>query len=498
MDALEKKRIDCLILIAFTIVFISILEILNVLSIYSMIPIGILSILNLLLFSIFIKRNCGSYINFSMLFFILLYFFHFGHVLLACFEEMEIVKYGKNSLNLFSEENNYYAFCTIYYVFSAMCIGALWGQGFRSYNALDSFDSCSIRLQVYDLYKKAKMFLWITFPVEIVFDTIRLYLSLHIGHLRASTIIKETFPSIIITYGNLSTVGMGVLIICLKNRPQQQKLLFYLFAAYHAFMMMGGNRGSHISVIIVLFLLYMKSHVGEIKILNIFNKIILAYLLVSLLIGVIAAGRNTERSIVDIVDASFEVASSDNVILHMFYSFGLTGYTAECVLLYWLENYPPSYGLSYIFGPLFPLVHPIAIRIGTREDVEQFHECVAYGLALQNHGMLHSEYTNIGGSMIGEFLFNFGEYGGIIFSIVVGYIIGRISRQIEFNIRNNEFGRMGYYILILVTLVFYTRGYFVDSLRAIAMGIILWWFVQRISLYKIAGRAGAETWKVHE
>lgn len=442
---------------------------------YLMFCVDIISILELGSFIYVNSRLSGTVMNYCSIFFVLLFIFHFGQVTVFVLGMEDVSKvYGHSYLRYFTPQENYYAFTWINYAFVAMYIGALIVQlKNRPYQCLAISENWQ---DLSYIRKKAVFLLAFTFPVQFIYDICRLYLDFTIGHVKAVLFLQSMIPSLITGYGRISIVGMGVLLVSLKHEPKKQRKAFYLMISYFIIMMLGGSRGMPTSCIFVLTFLYLKTSSLKWNVSSLLKKMSLIYLFLTLVHAVVRI-RERSRSFEEILDLYVTIFTSENVLIKCLHGFGLTGYTAECVLLYWLDNYPPSYGISYYLGVLY------AISLNIGDVFSDYNSMIVYGLAMQENHMLHTAYLNIGGSVVGEAFFNFGTIGGVFFSLLIGWFIGFGSKKIDLYLIGQINAKIGYYIIFILQMTFLIRAYFPLTIRSIVYSAIAWWLVLHLNLH---------------
>ena len=99
----------------------------------------------------------------------------------------------------------------------------------------------------------------------------------------------------------------------------------------------------------------------------------------------------------------------------------------------------------------------------------------SFSFALQDNNALSIYYTNIGGSVIGELLFNFGIVGGLIASVFFGIFIGVLSRKINEYLDGKKYLEIFIYVPTMCGIIYWIRDYFGGQIRPIVWGMLISW-----------------------
>ena len=470
LDALKYPLLYLIIVVGITISLYTVPLIDNTSTMMKFIAAA--AIVELFLLMVAIRRICKSILVFSAMFFLVLFLFNFGQVILVAFEHTKNISIY---LRYFSTEENYYAFRLINISFAMMGFGMLFGLCLDDKCCEQVLETENRELKTNDLRKKAFFLLAMTFPVKFFIDLGTLYLGLTESS-NVANVWRRSIPDVIVSYGSFSIIGMGALIVALKNDPGKQRIFFWLFFVYITIMMLGGKRSENVAYICILLLLYLKTQVKKLQLKNVLLYTVVAYLFLAILSTIVYARTYLDvRNAESLFDTFLFCLIEKNPVISAMRDYGTTGYTAMCVLLKWLENFDPSHGMSYIggFASVFPNVGDIFGSIN-RDS--------AFAFALQNNNMLDSRYFNIGGSLIGELFFNFGILGGIRGGVVVGLVIGIVSKKIDRYISNGIDYKVGYYIATASALLYWVREYFGGISREIVWSVVIWWMVNRIRI----------------
>lgn len=451
-----------------SITFILITYITNIYSEHVFFILGISCMTELITFIWANTKIHKRALNYASLFIVVLFIFHFGQVILLAFLSNNVA-YVRLGL-LFNSNESFIALRPINISFAIICLGILIGE----YVPIKKNNNIHKARQRNDEYwqKISKIILWLTLPVKIAVDFIYLKKSM----LQGFVIAKEwlnSFPNFIISYGNFSLIGLVMLMLCLKNNIKKQNIVFMFSILYLSIIMLSGIRSENVAYLCVFALLYL---ITKEKRINIFKLIILGFSSIFLLVFLISVAefRNVStKNIYTFIETLGLALKNKNIIFATLEEYGNTGYTAISVIKFWIGRYPLGYGKSYILGlsAIIPNIFGIAGKL-TRDST--------FALKLQDFGALASGYTNIGGSIIGEIFFNFGVYGGVIVSLFLGILIGTISKNVDYFIRNRRYERLIYFIPIMFGTLYWIRDYFGGRIREVVWGALFCYLIIQV------------------
>lgn len=423
-------------------------------------------VLELVLFIISVQIITGNIITFITVFTITLFIFHFGQVILLGFFENLVIKNNlRIVLRYFPDDISISSVRIMNVAFFSLLIGAL-------FSIKNNNTKIDLKEDINKIIKNNKLIfgtsiliLLLTVPVKLFLDSSLVYKSFSDSFSYASRWLQGV-PNFIRTYANFSLIGIALLIQGLKEKPKKQAYAFFIVIVYLIILMLSGWRSENVSYLVILFFIFIKNRNSKTSLKKIVFIFLFSYLLLSVLYTVVYLRYLSYRSL-DIYISTFlsVFIGEKNVILESLREYGNTGYTAICVLKKWLPNYNPSYGKSYILG-IFSMLPNITGVPG------KLTELSVYPLYLQKYGALTPSYTNIGGSILGEFFFNFGIVGGVIIANIVGIFLGKISTRVEKNFSLNNLYKQIYYIPIMYSTLYWIRDVFSRGVREVIWGII--------------------------
>ena len=419
------------------------------------------------------KQN-GTLWNFSFLFVSTLLLFNFGQViLLAYFQDTIFNLEYRIVINMFSEQQSFLALKYINAAFVSLSIATLLVAKPFKVNFNQYYDS------EYILLKIAKPILWLTFPVKIVIDIITVVMSFTVGFEVASMTLQAV-PNFIRSYGSISLVALALMLIATRSKPLVQKRWFYFILLYLAIMMFSGWRSQNVAFLLIVIYLYISTKQTNTRkkwpiyiVYGVFGYFILCF------IQVVADMRTmNDRAFSDYLEA-FEHAAFDGgyILLDSLREFGNTGYTAMCVVINYLNHYSPTYGMSYIYGwaSILPNIGGLPGHLT---------EMGAFATQLQDKNMVLFEYSNIGGSCIGEFFYNFGLWGGVLFAFIIGCLIGKISITTSICISQKNFLPLIALIPLMYNTLYWIRDSFGHLSRDVVWAIAFCYFILNYITHK--------------
>jgi hypothetical protein len=429
---------------------------------------GVVCVIELVAFIWINAKICGQVLNFASLFVIILFIFNYGQVIMLAFfqDNVEYVRLGL----LFSSSTSFSALRLINFVFVAICQGVLIMEVFPI-KAKKEY----IIAQTYNVGKwkeVSKIIIYLTFPIKVGIDFTYVSMSITQGFVIAKTWL-DSFPNVITAYGNISLIGIAMLVIVLKDNPRKQIRIFTFIILYFGIIMMSGIRSENVAYVCVFVLLFISSREKKINLIKRIILGIMALFFLAFLIAVAQFRNVSQKGISSFMEVFSTALLEKNVIFSALEEYGNTAYTAICVIVFWLEKYPLAYGKSYLLGlsAIFPSIFGVAGQV-TRES--------HFALKLQEYGALTSSYKNIGGSVIGELFYNFGIYGGIIAALFLGLFIGYISKNVDFSLKNNRYEKIIYYIPVMFGTIYWIRDYFGGRIRECVWGVLFCFIIIKL------------------
>lgn len=423
---------------------------------------SILSIIVLLSFVFFEFSSRRKILSFSVVFACLLFLFHFGQVLLLGLFPKYLAE-EQITLLYFTESNAIHGSTIMLLVFSFILLGIIFFEKRSAnksiiYNKNDKSD-----------FKIAKIIIYFTFPIKLFIDIYFLFLAIRYGT-SISLNWLYSFPSFLITIGNFSLIGFGICIVKLKGK--RQALLTFCILAYLALIMMSGRRSENVAYFCIFLLIFLMTRRINHKIIKGALIAIFGYLFLAFLYAIVLYRSNSAQSFVDLWNVFLGVLTKKNFFVEVLREYGNTGYTSICVTENYLVKNSPTLGSSYFLGITSVLPNLTGLP-GLLTEKSNF------AIQLRDLDMLMPQYRNIGGSLIGELLFNFGYFGGCIFAFIVGGIFSFFEEQFYKNANSQSIFKLGVSIVAMFVIFYWIRDTFSGGIRFLCWGTLFLYFLDR-------------------
>lgn len=431
----------------------------------------IFAISELVLFILLNGRYIDGMVSFSNIFVICLFLFHFGQLVLIMLFPNDIYNLSIK-MRYFTTEELSESIPAIFSSFSFIAMGMLFP---KKQTELDNdlstayIDSDSEQSLEKSILSKAKVFIIFLFPFKFLIDIIFVLKSFSTTYLERIE-WYGSFPDFFITIINMSLIGFALLLIAYKNDPRKQNRAFIFIIIYLLIIMLSGRRSENVAYVAILSLIYLQNRKEKIPALKWVMYGGLIFLFAAFLYTIVYLRNYSVTGIRGVYEAFITTLFRHNVFFEALREYGNTGYTAVCVIEKWLKVRGPSLGTSYILG-LASILPNITGMPGKLADLSN------YGKQMQYAGTLDSRYVNIGGSIIGETFYNFGIVGGLVFSLLLGLVIGKICRTITKYSNRSEYDKYMYYIPVMFSVLYWTRSYFCGLTREITWAIVVCYII---------------------
>ena len=385
-----------------------------------------------------------GYNLFSMpiLFLVFSFIFHFGHLVLYILNIKVARTYNifdMVSLAIILKACKFVIFSTFYIVYGIVLTSTMKVRS-REKNS-------DTKIQISTIYKVGCWLFGLGILPKLYIDLSKIVLFLMKGYLATYTL---RVPGIINTIANMSEYGILMIMVGKQNDKKRLKLIFTCFLLYQTFIMLSGNRGRPMVVIIAAVFIYwdLKGSITKKQILKVG---LVGYIGVVFLMfyGNLRNPYLIDASIVEKVRMSFS-----SPIANVLDEFGGTMLTLCYSVLYFPKVCSQTFGMNYItsFFSVFPNIG--GILNGFKES-SIFVYKFPVNLAL-------------GGSYLGELYYSFNEMGRY-FAIFIGAFIGIVSKNLLKTNRNKDWLKYSISMVIFVNIIWWVRGYFYDMARDIIL-----------------------------
>lgn len=394
-------------------------------------------------------------LSFSTIFIILIYVFHTGQtIILTFFKKYTFLKF--NLLQYVGTQMYVETYIFVIPVLTAIVLGICFAKIFtfdrkKVFNELSPKESKELNKNIDELKcrKIGIIILIVTFPISFIIAVNRIRLTLSGNYFDSFNYNISGYVSFL---NDFLIVGITLLILSYWYSKRKVTLIYFISIFYYCCTMLSGGRGKAIISIIYLTFLYLKLVKISIKTIIIF--IIVGYLGLSAL-SVISVLRDQSNLTVD--DVSKYLKNKRSPILNTLEEFGGTEYTVEIVMNEVPTKVNYKYGETYInsLSTILPNVKGVFTELNDSANyVKQLN--VSY----------------IGGSIIGELYYNFGNFS-FVFALIIGYLVEKISKTLNEKFNAKSYYKIGWYSLVFTTCLWWIRDTFVAVVRNNVWGLVI-------------------------
>ena len=410
--------------------------------------ISIFSIIQLAFGLCLLKYIGSSVFSIAGLFIIFSEVFHFGQAYLNVF--FPNYKYMTINFIMSSSTENYKAVIFSYNVIAVIIMTIL-----LTYNSDFRTVSSKQLLSIKD--KLAKKIGWIILTISLPMETLYFIKQISLSQISSGygSIYEGGFSGIFVQIASFAILGFSMLIVSYsKEHPKIAKCIWIFSITYYGFSMISGSRIYAVISIIILLYIYV-NYINKITPIKMIGFVCLGMFFLSLLQSIMIVRQNGILNWSNIINRSL---TSNNVILGALDEFGGTIYTVAVAIKEIPNQISYNFGLSYLYSLLTVGVNIGGILNYVNDNIE-FTK------------MFTTKYT-FGGSYIGELYYNFGWFG-IVFSIFVGLLVAKCTSFMEANKNNKDCLSFSMSIMMMYSILIWTRSYCNILIRNIIWPIII-------------------------
>ncbi len=407
-----------------------------------------------------------SIFSFSLIFVVLSYIFHFGHLPLGAFN----IEFGPNILFplwYISEWVYTNAFIFTYLVQYFFTAGILITLMYKKNEKREEL-SCEKIIKWKERVSDTKLiqigyaFLAIGILPSIYIEGSKLITYFTKGYL---ALFNLGFRDYMLVVSKCVEVGFMALMLGCSNDKRKGNIIAIIALAYQGVKMLSGSRGEAVCYAIT-YLIIWQAFIHKLNKKD-YIKLITVCMVGLGVITVIASLRNVNFDKTTFVEVVVLIVTN-NPIVNMLSEFGST-FAAVCFSINsFPEEAAPVYGLNYIL----PIVYIVP-------NIGGFNETVVNLSIFSNHYETFKQPT--GGSYIGELYYSF-NWLGTVMAVFLGGLVGYITRVIK----KVESVKSKFLYLLLIQMIpyflFWIRGYFGALYRGIiwhgALAIILLFIIE--------------------
>jgi hypothetical protein len=364
------------------------------------------------------------------------YLFHLGQVLLKGVTKKN--NYNFDVSTILPEDTYKKAVLFSLFIISCVAIGILLSTLVKRKNLNEVAITIHEGLQDKILALAGWVIVFFTFPLEVYYSYKKIIVSMQSGYVAALNVQSSGILSI---FAQFHLLGFALLIMVYSRRPYKANMIFLFYTIYSVITMLSGSRIYQTVSILVLLLILINSTGRKIRLKQGLIIVVSLFFLVSLL-NVIADIRGTNARSFDVLSKSFMHSLSDNPIFGIINELGATIYTVGLTILKVPSSIDYSYGVHFLesFATVLPNIKGIFTEIIQKTN---------YVLLLQTEG--------IGGSYIGELYYS-SPYASYFVAIILGYILGKISKKFGLNLVRRQYYRALFYVMPIFSLYVWVRG----------------------------------------
>lgn len=381
------------------------------------------------------------FFSFSGIFTWLMYLFHLSQpVVIALFPgyrlDFDVSKYVLASTYF---QAIFYSFMGLFF----LAIGILLMQTYRkkNTNTLNSTGQWTIEQQAIkdrNLFKIGLFIFILTFPFEIYLQISRLFVALNEGYLATFNFELGGYFGIL---ANISLVGMILMLCGQKNNKNIGRGMVLAYTGFYIIAMFSGGRMWQVIKLLLVFTYYIQIYQIRISKKNIILLLVGGYLLAGFL-SVIADIRSYDFSSSDYILEIAKNIFAQNPILKALDEFGGTIYTLTLTIDRVPALIQRSWGSQFIlnFASILPNL------TGKIDEIVN-----------ETNFVLLLKMPSIGGSLIAEMYYSFGNYQAI-FMFLLGMGIQAMTKRIRRDIKLNQYRFITYTALLQYSLISWVRG----------------------------------------
>ncbi|ULM95686.1 O-antigen polysaccharide polymerase Wzy family protein [Peribacillus frigoritolerans] len=288
------------------------------------------------------------------------------------------------------------------------------------------------------LIKIGWIILLLTFPIEFYYSITKIIVSLKNGY---ADVLDVSSIGAISQFARFHLIGIALLIMGYSNQPKKSTLIFLLYAVYGVVTMLSGSRIYQIVSLLLMMYILFKSTNMKIS----FKKgsmIAILMLFLTSFLNAISDIRSSNSRDFDVVWTAFIDSLNNNPLYGALEEFGGTIYTVCQTILQVPAKQEHSHGLQFItnFVSAIPNVKGVFSEINSNSNF-----------------VLHLDTVALGGSYIAELYYSF-EFIAYLVSLMIGILIGVVSKNLGVYLNQGRFYEAAYYIMPIFSLMIWVRG----------------------------------------
>ena len=432
----------------------------------SIITVSIIAIVNIMLQLGTLKCLKLPFISFFSALLIFLYLFHFGQVFITAFfndVEFKVANYLDHYAT-----NKVLAWKTI--EISLICINCIFIGGILSSNKSffekshydidksEKIDGSTLSYRI--CYYMGRVLIVMSLPFRLYIDIRQLITAAKHGYVGVYSL--ASFSGVFSAIAGFFYIAIALIYLTTENK-KHKKLLIYVSMAYITITMLTGNRGHQvINIIGILLVIYIDSGV-KISV----KKVLLYFIVGFFSLTFLDMIFNVRHDGIDYFLHNFsdilKGTMKKNIFLETINNFGSTVFTPYIVLEKYGNTLNPFFGEAFIksFASVVPDIGGVFRNINREAIYSQ---------------VLNSPHQ-IGGSLVGEFYYNFGQLYWIA-GLVFGFVYHRVSSKIFVALKSKQYSVVCYTLPFAVYSLWWVRDTIGGVTRSVVWLLIIYALVK--------------------
>lgn len=435
---------------------------------------SIVALINILIEISVIKYCEEKIMSFFFVFIICLYLFHFGQVFMSGLfpnYEYDYINYIKYYMP--NKEILVRTLSLSINIINFTFIGGILSFNNRlKLNTSENLEKGITRIEDKErmlVHSFSLIIFVLLFPCRLYIDIRQLSVAFSAGYFGS---IGVSVPGIIDGLANIWYVSL-ILLYATNKTPKKKNRIFIGIITYLGIKMLTGNRGHEMVILLSVFIVVILQK-NRVSLKKWFLYFVIAYLVLIVIDVVYSFRIEGIAYFFSNWETVLKGSTSRNILLETIGTFGETLYTPYLMLeQIYRGDLVPTFAETFLKS-LVSIVPDIT------GDLANINNSAILGkIIITNH--------SIGGSYIAEIYYNF-QFMYIIFSILFGYIWGKVSNKIVLSLENKEYIKFAYYLPIAVHLLWWTRDSVGNYTRTVVWQILLTWLL--LNLIKKRGDYG--------
>ena len=392
---------------------------------------GIIIAIHIIISLFVLKKINGTVVSIAGFFLIILFVLHYGQIILMMFESYTF--YKGNFITRYPSSIYSIAIFKTLVITTCMMFGFLFSSAqskpVTCLSEHNEVDSAIIDFNKNKCKKVGTILSLLLIPLRVYIDVQRLILSITRGYV--SSLNDLNINNALIVVSRLSTVAIVLLLYGLPYKSRARKFVFFSYAIYLVVFMFSGSRISFIISLIILCMCYLRFENIKLS----FKSIIIIAVSLSIVTAIMAASREyryynlgNNVSMSGFFEVFVRKLTVENSVLQEIEELGQSIYTCSAAVDH-VDRFGYAHGTSYILGitTIMPNIGGLINALDVKSNFAR--TMVSYGIT--------ANYENIGGSIIGELIFNF-QYIYPIIAFIIGWFIMSFSRKFDEKTRDTS------------------------------------------------------------